>query len=128
MSRRLVETVGGIPIYSRTADDDPLALAPGRRGRLVRGGPLYEVDRLGAGAAYLHRVYDPPQFREWGPIAERDAAIAALAVAVRERKDSVKDLTRAALRLCRNVRRISVTTGPAEPGISRAARFVERVQ
>ena len=59
---RLIEVVNGIEIRERPLPD-PLALVAGRRGRLVEGGVVYEVDRVGQGAAYLHRVYDPPQLR-----------------------------------------------------------------
>ena len=129
---RLLEVVDGIPIYAKAsaADLDPLALAVGRRGRLSKGGPVYEVDRLGAGAAYLHKVYDPPQFKEWGDVAARDEAISRLLDYVADGKDDgrkAKDLAQTALRAARMVRRIAISAGPVEPGIAPGSRFVERV-
>ena len=59
---KLIEVVNGIEIRERPLPD-PLALVAGRRGRLERGGPVNEIDRVTQGAEYLHRVYDPPQVR-----------------------------------------------------------------
>ena len=60
---RLIEVLDGWLDVREKPVPDPLALVPGRRGRLEVGGPVYEVDRIGAGAAYLHKVYDPPVLR-----------------------------------------------------------------
>lgn len=38
-------------------------LKPGEKIRLKPGGQLYEVDRVTWGAAYIHKVYDPPEVR-----------------------------------------------------------------
>jgi hypothetical protein len=92
---KLIEVVDGIEIREKR-QPDPLALVAGRKGRLEAGGPVYVVDRVGQGAAYLHRVYDPPQVRTFEVDGE--------------------------------TRTIQVSRGPSEPGISRSARFVERVQ
>jgi hypothetical protein len=129
---RLLEVVDGCPIYAKAsaADLDPLALAVGRRGRLSKDGPVYEVDRIGSGAAYLHKVFDPPQFKEWGDVEKRDDAIAKLLAYIAGGKDDGRlavDLTREALHAARMVRRIAVASGPVEPGIATASRFVERV-
>ena len=128
---RLLEVVNGIEIREKVpAGADPLALVAGRRGRLVTGGQVYEVDRVGAGAAYVHKVYDPPLIREWGDVPARDEALAKLLSYVTEGRDdgsSARRLTQDALRAARKVRKIAVTTGPVEPGIALAARFVERV-
>ena len=66
MRGKLIEVVDGIEIREKPDPEaDPLALVPGRRGRLELGGPVYEVNRISPGAAYLHRVYDPPVHREF---------------------------------------------------------------
>jgi hypothetical protein len=129
---RLLEVVDGCPIYAKAsaADLDPLALAVGRRGRLSKDGPVYEVDRIGSGAAYLHKVFDPPQFKEWGDVEKRDDAIAKLLAYIAGGKDDGRlavDLTREALRAAKMVRRIAISAGPVEPGIAPGSRFVERV-
>ena len=59
---KLIETINGVEIREKH-QPDPLALVAGRQGRLAIGGPVYEVDRVGQGAAYVHRVYDPPLVR-----------------------------------------------------------------
>lgn len=64
MKGKLIEVVDGIEIRAKVDPEaDPLALAPGRRGRLEPGGPVYEVNRVSPCAAYMHRVYDPPVLR-----------------------------------------------------------------
>jgi hypothetical protein len=91
---KLIETVNGVEIREKH-QPDPLALVAGRRGRFAPGGPVYEVDRVGSGAAYIRRVYDPPVERTFQVGCEMQT--------------------------------IHVSKGPSEPGISRSARFVERV-
>lgn len=93
---RLIEVVDGVEIREKL-EPDARALVPGRRGRLEVGGPVYEVDRVGSGAAYIHKVYDPPIVRTF---------VGA---------DGTE-------------RVVHVSRGPSEPGISRSARFVERVK
>ena len=67
---KLIEVVNGIEVREKP-EPDPLALVAGRRGRLELGGPVYEIDRVTQGAAYLHRVHDPPQVRSFtGPDGE----------------------------------------------------------
>jgi hypothetical protein len=92
---KLIEVVNGVEIREKH-QPDPLALVAGRQGRLALGGPVYEVDRVGQGAAYIHKVYDPPITRTFTVDGEE--------------------------------RTIQVSKGPSEPGISRSARFVERVR
>lgn len=55
---KLIEVVNGVEIREKH-QPDPLALVAGRRGRLAVNGPVYEVERVGSGAAYIRRVYDP---------------------------------------------------------------------
>jgi len=70
MRGKLIEVIDGIEIRDKSVPD-PLSLVPGRKGRLEPGGPVYVVDRIGAGAAYLHKVYDPPVLRTFvGPDGE----------------------------------------------------------
>jgi hypothetical protein len=129
MTRRLLEVVDGVPIYAKAkaADLDPLALAPGRRGRLTEGGPFYEVDRIGSGAAYVHKVYDPPMERRVGPWDKLDdlakAALAATETGTPEQAFVAAYHLAVAGRQCTT---IYATRGPAEPGIALASRFVER--
>ena len=67
---KLIEVVNGIEIRERPLPD-PLALVAGRRGRLEMGGPVYEIDRVTQGAAYLHKVHVPPIARTFtGPDGE----------------------------------------------------------
>lgn len=126
---RLLEVVDGIPVYAKADPEaDALALRPGRRGRLERGGPVYEVDRLGSGAAYVHKVYDPPQERPIGPWPELGDAAEILLRAIRNgTPDQAFAAGKHAAGVARQCRRIIVYRGPAEPGISLSARFVERV-
>ena len=131
---QLLETVGGIPIYAKADPNaDPLALLPGRRGRLVLGGPVYEVDRLTDGAAYVHKVYDPPLERPIGPWDEmKDAADFLLRAINRSLVDAAGidqayTLAKQVGHLAGECRKIIVYKGGSEPGISRSARFVERV-
>lgn len=129
----LIEVVDGIEIRKRVrpADLDPLALVAGRRGRLEAGGPVYEVERVGQGAAYLFKVYDPPMLKEFGDRPAAEEASAAVLAYVANRKndgESARRLTVEAVRAWRKVRRIEVSRGPSEPGISTATRFAERIQ
>lgn len=125
----LIEVVDGIEVRARP-EPDRLALVEGRRGRLSFGGPLYEVERVGQGAVYLSKIYDPPLIREFGDAAARDEAIEVLHSYLRNRGndgESAKRLTMEAVRAARAVRKLQVSRGPIEPGISLSARFVERV-
>lgn len=127
---RLLEVVDGVEVRARPEPDD-LEMLPGRRGRLERGGPVYEVDRVGEGATYLHKVFDPPVVREFGDVAARDEAIEKLVSYVTDGRDdgsSARRLTVEALRAARTCRRLEVSRGPVEPGIARSTRFVERVR
>lgn len=128
----LLEVVDGIEIRKkvRAEDHDPLMLVQGRRGRLEAKGPVYEVGRVGQGAAYLYKVYDPPLVKEFGDRPAAEEASDALLAYIANRKndgESARRLTVEAVRAWRKVRRMLVARGPDEPGISRSARFVERV-
>lgn len=130
MSRgKLLEVVDGIPIYAK-AQPDPLALVEGRRGRLEAGGPVFQVHRVGTGAAYLFKVYDPPVMRTIGDAATTADAADALAAVMARKGVDVEVIVKAAVRAAHaanQIHRIMVSRGPVEPGISTAARFVERV-
>lgn len=125
---RLLETVDGIPIYAK-AEPDPLDLLPGRRGRLEPGGPVYEVDRITDGAAYVHKVFDPPRKTPIGPWPELADAADLLLLAIREgTPDQAGKAAQHAASLAGKCRYIVAYRGPAEPGISPKCRFRERVQ
>jgi len=73
MKGKLIEVLGGWLEVREKVDPeaDPLALVPGRRGRLETGGPVYEVNRVSPCAVYLHKVFDPPVLRTFeGPDGE----------------------------------------------------------
>lgn len=129
MKGELIETINGIEIRRKANPEaDPLALVAGRRGRLAKGGPVYEVDRVGEGAAYLHKVFDPPTERAFGPWDELADASGVARNAISEgTPDQAYVAAFKAADIAGQCRRILVSRGPVEPGISKSARFAERV-
>lgn len=128
MRGELLEVVDGIEVR-RKPKLDPLALAPGRRGRLEPGGPVVEVHRVGTGAAYLFKVFNPPIERRIGPWDELGAAVDALLRKLEKgTPEACASLAREAAHVANQCRRILVSRGPVEPGISRSTRFIERVE
>jgi len=126
---QLLEVIDGIEIRAR-APVDPLTLLPGRRGRLEAGGPVYEVHRVSDAAAYLFKVYDPPRTEVIGSRAQKDALEEALP-GLREAISSgdpgkAYQAARAAGHAAGDLRSISVSRGPVEPGIAARTRFCER--
>jgi hypothetical protein len=121
--RRVLEVVDGVPIAARVPD--PLAMEPGNRGRFEPKGQVYEVDRVSEGAAYLHKVHDPPLVREIGR-AELDTAVEQLLGAI-SRGDPASCYSHAVLaaQAAHAYRRIEAHRGSAEPGVARSARFRE---
>jgi len=113
----VLEVTGGVPVIRRVRG--AYGLEAGRRGRLVPGGPTVVVDRVTEGAAYVHKVYDPPLVKEFGR-EDVDAAVPALLSALEDgTPDEAYRAARAAGRAAGAYRAIKVTRGPVEPGISR---------
>lgn len=131
MERRLLETIEGIRIYAKAPVEPPRGsgMVVGRRGRFEPRGNVYEVDHVTSGAAYLHRIYDPPLERVVGE-EELAIAVSELLCQVEREKNPSKAYvaTRRAVQASRGFRRILVHRGPGEPGISRSSLFCEVIQ
>lgn len=118
----LLSLEGGVPVVKKVAA--VRGLRAGQRGRLSPDGPVMVVDRVSAGAAYVHKVYDPPLEREVGNVTARDEAVAALHKTLRNSEATEQQVYAAAYKAAsaaRAIRIVLVSQGPPEPGISPSA-------
>lgn len=118
----LLEMVGSIAVVKKVKIR--ATLEAGMRGRLSPDGPVVIVDRVSPGAAYVHKVYDPPLEREVGNVEAREQAVATLHKVLRNAEATEQQVYAAAHNAghaARAIRIVLVSQGPPEPGISPSA-------